>query len=81
MNGADRIRWRQMRESEVRSRHAGSLQLRVGEWVEVKSADEILATLDERHTVDGLPFMPEKSALLEKASVIPIALSTAAKLN
>lgn len=30
-----------------------------GEVVEVKSEDEILATLDENGTVDGLPFMPE----------------------
>ena len=35
------------------------LNLRVGEWVEVRSAGEILATLDERQTLDGLPFMPE----------------------
>ena len=36
-----------------------SLGLRVGEWVEVRSAEEILATLDEGQCVDGLPFMPE----------------------
>jgi hypothetical protein len=36
-----------------------ALNLRVGDWVEVKSADEILATLDEGQCVDGLPFMPE----------------------
>ena len=40
-----------------RATHA--LNLRVGDWVEVKSADEILATLDEDQSVDGLPFMPE----------------------
>jgi hypothetical protein len=33
--------------------------LRAGDWVEVKSADEILATLDERGCLDQLPFMPE----------------------
>src|SRR3954447_6051563 len=33
--------------------------LRVGELVQVKSADEILATLDERGELDSLPFMPE----------------------
>jgi hypothetical protein len=33
--------------------------LRVGELVEVRSADEILATLDARGELDGLPFMPE----------------------
>jgi hypothetical protein len=35
------------------------LSLRPGEWVEVRSADEILATLDERSCLDALPFMPE----------------------
>jgi len=30
-----------------------------GDWVEVKSADEILATLDDRGRLDALPFMPE----------------------
>ena len=31
----------------------------VGDWVEVKSAADILATLDERGTLEALPFMPE----------------------
>jgi hypothetical protein len=35
------------------------LGLRAGEWVEVRSKDEILATLDENGRLDGLPFMPE----------------------
>jgi hypothetical protein len=35
------------------------LYLRCGDWVEVRSADEILATLDENAELDGLPFMPE----------------------
>jgi hypothetical protein len=35
------------------------LDLRVGEVVEVRSQEEILATLDERVELDGLPFMPE----------------------
>jgi hypothetical protein len=34
-------------------------QLRPGEWVEVKSEAEILATLDEQGSLEGLPFMPE----------------------
>ena len=44
-----------------RSIHATdrSLNLRVGEWVEVRSATAILATLDDSQCVDGLPFMPE----------------------
>lgn len=32
---------------------------RTGDWVEVRSKEEILATLDERGCVDHLPFMPE----------------------
>jgi hypothetical protein len=35
------------------------LGLRPGELVRVRSAAEIFATLDERGTLDGLPFMPE----------------------
>lgn len=31
----------------------------VGDWVEVRSAEEILRTLDERATMENLPFMPE----------------------
>jgi hypothetical protein len=38
------------------------LDLRVGDLVEVRSGDEILATLDERGELDGLPFMPEMLA-------------------
>jgi hypothetical protein len=36
-----------------------ALGLRAGEVVEVLSEDEIMATLDERGELDGLPFMPE----------------------
>jgi hypothetical protein len=42
---------------EVPAGHA--LNLRVGELVEVRSAAEILATLDERAELESLPFMPE----------------------
>ncbi len=35
------------------------LDLRVGEVVEVRSRDEILATLDQRGEFEALPFMPE----------------------
>ncbi len=38
------------------------LGLRIGEVVEVRSAEEILATLDENGELDGLPFMPEMLA-------------------
>ena len=38
------------------------LDLRPGDWVEVRSEQEILATLDERGTLSGLVFMPEMLA-------------------
>ena len=34
-------------------------ELRTGDWVEVRSESEILATLDENGELDRLPFMPE----------------------
>jgi hypothetical protein len=34
-------------------------QFRAGEVVEIRSKEEILASLDERGCLDGLPFMPE----------------------
>ncbi len=33
--------------------------LKAGQWVEVRSATEILATLDENGRLDAMPFMPE----------------------
>jgi hypothetical protein len=36
-----------------------ALSLMPGDWVEVRAASEILATLDEHGCVEGLPFMPE----------------------
>ncbi len=33
--------------------------MRCGDWVEIRSAEEILATLDDRGRLDALPFMPE----------------------
>jgi len=38
---------------------SGPKQLRVGEWVEVRSREEILRTLDSNGRLDGMPFMPE----------------------
>lgn len=35
------------------------MSLRAGDWVEVRSQSEILATLDEGGRLDSLPFMPE----------------------
>jgi hypothetical protein len=45
--------------SEVASQSPAALDLRPGELVRVRSASEIFATLDDRGTLDGLPFMPE----------------------
>lgn len=35
------------------------MKLRAGDWVEVRSKAEILASLDKSGQLDGLPFMPE----------------------
>jgi len=40
----------------------GSSTLRAGEWVEVRTREEILATLDGQGCLDGMPFMPEMLA-------------------
>ncbi|HEY4901932.1 MAG TPA: hypothetical protein VIH89_00525 [Candidatus Sulfotelmatobacter sp.] len=39
--------------------HPEVLNLKAGDWVEVRSREEILSTLDERGRLDNLPFMPE----------------------
>jgi hypothetical protein len=39
--------------------HTAQGPLRVGDRVRVKSREAILATLDERGEIDGMPFMPE----------------------
>jgi len=36
-----------------------SASLHAGEWVEVRSAEEIRGTLDENAQLEGMPFMPE----------------------
>jgi hypothetical protein len=36
-----------------------NMQLHVGEWVQIRSKAEILATLDESGQLEGLPFMPQ----------------------
>ena len=35
------------------------LDLKAGEWIEVRSREEVLATLDERGCFENVPFMPE----------------------
>jgi len=42
------------------------LRLRAGDWVEVRSREEILLTLDENGCLDNLPFMPEMFAFCGK---------------
>lgn len=37
----------------------GKLDLKVGDWVMVRSAEEVLATLDANARLEGLPFMPQ----------------------
>ena len=44
---------------ETTNANATRLDLRVGDVVEVRSAAEILATLDENGELESLPFMPE----------------------
>jgi len=44
---------------KVHTAPKGALNLRVGEFVEVRSEGEILDTLDERGELEALPFMPE----------------------
>jgi hypothetical protein len=41
------------------SNQGAVLDLKAGEWVEVRSREEILGTLDEKGWLEGLPFMPE----------------------
>lgn len=35
------------------------MRLRAGDWVQVRSSEEILATLDEKGCLENLPFMPQ----------------------
>ena len=41
-------------------------KLRAGDWVEVRSKEEILRTLDSHGQLDGMPFMPEMFAFCGK---------------
>ncbi len=43
-----------------------TLELKAGELVEVRSREEILATLDKTGCLDGMPFMPEMFAFCGK---------------
>src|SRR5258708_37691057 len=44
------------------ARHRSALNLKAGEWVEVRSREEILATLDKNGCLENMPFMPEMFA-------------------
>ncbi len=46
----------------LRGQRPGQLDLHAGELVEIRSLDEILATLDDHGELDSLPFMPEMQA-------------------
>lgn len=45
--------------SRARVKLTGRLALRGGEWVQVRTEEEILQTLDSTGVLEGLPFMPE----------------------
>ena len=46
----------------------GPIDLRPGDPVEVRSLDEVLATLDDQGLLDGMPFMPEMAAFCGRRS-------------
>lgn len=55
--------YRTLRWSErAGARPPARLALRPGEWVEIRSLEEILRTLRSDGTLDGVPFMPEMAA-------------------
>src|SRR5580704_13225123 len=45
--------------ANLEAKKSKPLNLKAGEWVEVRSQAEILATLDRRGRLENLPFMPE----------------------
>jgi len=58
------------------------LGLRAGEWVVVKSAQEILATLDQNARLENLPFQPEMFALCgRRLRVAKVAHKTCDTIN
>jgi hypothetical protein len=52
--------------SEIDKMTMGTRNLRVGDWVEVRSKDDILKTLDHKGQLNGMPFMPEMFAFCGK---------------
>ncbi len=60
-------------KGEIGNRHP----LRVGETVEIKPLPEIVATLDDKGSLDGMPFMPEMAAYCgQRATVVKRAHKT-----
>lgn len=56
-----------MRSNEPSAKMKVNLpRLRAGDWVEIRSKDEILRTLDSDGRLDGMPFMPEMLAFCGK---------------
>jgi hypothetical protein len=53
-------------ESRVLEETTSRPRLYVGDWVEVRSKEEILRTLDQDGRLDGMPFMPEMFAFCGK---------------
>src|ERR1035438_3220535 len=55
-----------METKAVQNMKATRRKLSVGDWVEVRSKQEILKTLDVNGQLDGMPFMPEMLAFCGK---------------
>jgi hypothetical protein len=52
-------------DGDVNGKREGS-QLKAGDWIRVRTKEEILATLDQNGELDGMPFMPEMLAFCGK---------------
>jgi len=59
--------WKQTAPSKVRRPLGDDMKIRAGDWVQVRDAEEILATLDSNGRLDGLPFMPQMFAYCGKS--------------
>lgn len=60
------FRWLLRAMRSLGGHRSGQLDLRAGEIVEVRSREEVLATLDSRGELDSLPFMPEMEEFFGK---------------
>ena len=56
LDAADTVKSAMHKEDKLKS-HV--LNLKAGDWIEVRSREEILATLDQNGHLENLPFMPE----------------------